>query len=232
MHFLTDLYENAIAACPTRTDMVISSHMGNHQPISRVVPAASSHPLRRNPGARARILRAAPPVRKGPWLAAEQAGYLEALAKSDAIESAARAIGRSKACALAERARDPAFARAWDAILDPKVDRLEHLLLDRTIARLDGGADVAKLSDSALRQDAAVSMWFLEARKPERYGKARAVAPQSATEAVTSPADDAESRRVKIAEAISAAERRIAEAEVLMQSANIRPPAFSARRPG
>jgi len=187
----------------------------------RVTPAPSRHPIERRAGPRLRIARPAAAIRKGPWTVAEQTIYLEALANSDAVEAAARAIGRSRSSALAERARNPAFARAWDATLDPKVDLLESLLLDRTIARLEPQMDGSVISDVALRQHAAVSMFFLEARKPELYGKARATGQPGVVDAAPVQRDDPAARHHRIGEVIAAAERRIAEAEAEIASARV-----------
>ncbi len=184
--------------------------------IQRISPSKARHGVKQKPDLRIRIGRPTPAVKRGAWPEDEQTRYLAALATTDAVEVAARAIGRSKSAAFAERARDPAFARAWDAVLDPKIDQLEGLLLDRTIARLDPTIDPASVSDTAARHDATVGMWFLEARKPERYGKARSVSRPNDPDDRPPAQHDAAARHAQIGELIRAAEKRIAEAEAVL----------------
>lgn len=89
-------------------------------------------------------------------------------------------------------------------------------MLDRTISRLGPNFELGKVTETAIRHDATIGMWFLESRMPQRYGKLRPqpVAPgTAAVAAVTDPL--AEARRVE--QLIEAAEKRIAEAEACLR---------------
>ena len=184
-----------------------------------LAPSFACHAVdaRRRPRLRLRVLRPAPAVRSGPWTVCEKSLFLERLADSDAVDVAARAAGRTRSSAFSERARDAIFAREWDSALDPRVVRLETLLLDRTIARLEPVMAVEKLNEAAIRHDSTIGMWFLENLMPLRYGKPRASAP--AAPAPDRPAqrpENAAEDNAEVGRLIEAAAKRMEEAEAFV----------------
>lgn len=151
------------------------------------------------------------------WPADLKRAFLEKLKLLENVAAAARAVSRTGSSAVAERARDPLFAASWDALLDPKLELMETLLLDRTISRLGPAFDATKLTEAAIRHDANVCMWFLESRMPQRYGKGRSLAPASAAGAPAANAVNPASEAQRVDQLIALAEQRIAEAEACLR---------------
>ncbi len=180
-------------------------------------PAPTRHIQRAVHPRRLVRVRPLPMVKRGAWPTEVKAAFLAALPVHEDAAAAARAVGRTASAAFSERGRDPEFARAWDDLLDPRLQKLETLLLDRTISRLDPGFVVEGLSESVLRHDATIGMWFLEARMPLRYGKMRSALSIPAGGAAPKMAVDPVAESMRVAGLIEAAAKRIAEAEACLR---------------
>lgn len=182
-----------------------------------LVPSGTRHVLHTRRCPRVRRAQSTALVKSGRWTAAEQNRFVKLLTETDTVDAAARAVGRSRSSALAERARDRLFASAWDQALDPRVVHLETLLLDRTLSRLDPVMAIGKLSNTEMRHDAALGMWFLENRLPHRYGKSRLATAEGGMDgrapAPANPAAD----QAKVDALIAAAEQRMQEAEAFLR---------------
>jgi len=182
----------------------------------RLEPSRVSHAVKTLHRHRMLTARRPPAAKPEGWSADLKQAFLAKLRVLENVRAAAREVGKTGSSAMAERARDPLFAEAWDDLLDPRLEEMETLLIDRTISRLGPAYDATKLTEAAIRHDANLCMWFLESRMPQRYGKGRpAAAAIPASAPVKSPVNPAaEVQRVN--QLIAAAEQRIAEAEACL----------------
>jgi hypothetical protein len=155
--------------------------------------------------------RTTPRIRAG--LSAERrAAFLAALANAGSFEEALKSAEVDRAAALALRARDPSFARAWDQAQDQRLAQIEAMLVDRAIeglARTDGGAG-DRVAEAAARYSANLGMWLLEARMPHRYAKPGRSAATAPSPAGPAPGEDPAAR---VSRLIALAEERLQESE-------------------
>lgn len=115
-----------------------------------------------------------------------QRQFIAHLAATGIVTSAARHIGRSMEAPYKLRSREGAegFAAAWDKAVDRGVSRLE----DTALARAIEGEERAIIHHGEIigyqrHHNAALTMFFLRNRLPQRYGadagKAEALTPES-----------------------------------------------------
>ena len=102
------------------------------------LPDAVSLPVPMGPVPAPAGLHAVPftpePSRKtGGWSAARQRLFIESLAETGSVHSAAKSAGLSARSAYALRVRSGAFAAGWDAAQQLAVGRLSALAFDRAI---------------------------------------------------------------------------------------------------
>lgn len=77
-------------------------------------------------------------VRKNGWTAAKRAAFLAELAQSCNVSRANKAAGVATRSAYLLRARDPEFARQWQAALEIGYERLEMALVRRALQVVEG----------------------------------------------------------------------------------------------
>jgi hypothetical protein len=106
------------------------------------------------------------------WKRSTKEKFLAALRILQHSASAAASVKQTLEQARAERRRDPIFAAAWDAILDPRISALEDAMLTRA---LNGTAEPVfyhgKQSADWLRYNDTLGMWMLSRHLPARYGR-------------------------------------------------------------
>ncbi|HUD93408.1 hypothetical protein [Sphingobium sp.] len=76
-------------------------------------------------GPRAQLRKA----RKDSWTRSEVTEFMAVLAETCNVSEAARAVGKCRAGAYDRKARDPVFARAWDAALEQGYAEIEMMLM-------------------------------------------------------------------------------------------------------
>lgn len=154
---------------------------------------------------------------------AQRRAFLSALGSADGFEAACAGAGIPPGAVVAERVRNPRFARAWDQHLDACISRLETILLEKATSALATGFPGSDARDKLL---VGVVQWLLESRRPQgQRGRAatagglpatREAAPvreaASARDAARNDRDDAR----KIAALIEDARVRLAQSEAQM----------------
>lgn len=123
----------------------------------------------------------------GKWNKAAKEKFLKKLSKTGNVSEAARSVDASRQGAYQLRARDPAFAEAWDSALEEAADLLELVAFNRAVegevtpVYFQGKCvgEVRKYSNTLL-------MTLLSAIRPEKYGK------RAAADSAGSPPDLAE----------------------------------------
>lgn len=129
--------------------------------------------------------------REGGWSFATQRRFIETLADTGSVITAARAVNMTRQ-ACYKLYREPgaeAFARAWDAAMN----RAGRALLDATMDRVIHGDDVAVLNKDGQviyhrnRKSDRLTMFLLRGYFPERFGRAGDFAPESAAATPESP---------------------------------------------
>ncbi len=101
-----------------------------------------------------------------------QRKFIAHLAATGIVSEAARHIGKSMEAIYKLRQRPGAegFREAWDAALDRGVARLESGALARAIVGEERMVvSAGKVLGSEIRHNDALTMFFLRARRPERY---------------------------------------------------------------
>ena len=113
--------------------------------------------------------------RFGGWTPEKQERYIDTLAETICVDTAAKSVGMSKESAYALRRRPDAqsFRLAWEAALDYGVRRLADALFARALH----GVPVphyykGELVGEHRRYDNRLAMWLLRLRDPVRYGRA------------------------------------------------------------
>ena len=110
------------------------------------------------------------------WLPDRQQAFIETLADTGCVETAARSVGmtRNSAYALRRRTDAQAFRLAWDAATDSAITRLADAALARAI---DGVAVPVFHAGEQVGErryfDERLTMFLLRYRDPVRYGKWR-----------------------------------------------------------
>ena len=121
--------------------------------------------------------------RKDGWSPAKQRAFIEALADTGSVVTAAQRVGMSEASAYRLR-RSPgaeAFDRAWSAAIDAAAKKLLDAAFERALVGTDepvfdrDGNRVGR----RLRQSDRLLMFLLRAYAPDRFGE-RAAAPAPA----------------------------------------------------
>jgi len=98
---------------------------------------------------RKKAARAAPVATAERWTTAKREAFLGALTETANVMGAARAIGVPATSPYKLRAKDAAFAAAWDAALDAAYNRLELMLLRRaTFGEACDGEETPAISTS------------------------------------------------------------------------------------
>jgi hypothetical protein len=114
------------------------------------------------------------PVRRKPgaWTEKIREAFLAALSETANVAASARAVKRSRHAAYAERRRNPAFAKAWDAAITIALDELEMALLERATFGVEKDVFYGGEKRGSVRHYSdALAMFILRARRPETYGK-------------------------------------------------------------
>jgi hypothetical protein len=104
------------------------------------------------------------------WCVERQRAFLEVLAETGSVHSAAAAARLTARSAYRLRARSPAFAQAWNTAQQLAVGRLSALAFDRAIhgrleQRYEGGVLVAERRTPSDR----MLMWLLSRLDPARF---------------------------------------------------------------
>lgn len=102
-----------------------------------------------------------------PWSRARRTAFLHQLTVQDTLEQALAVAHVRRDEAYAERARDRAFARAWDRCVAQRMARLPEELLDHVMAVLRSGPDA---KEATVRQAASIGQWLLEKCLPALSG--------------------------------------------------------------
>lgn len=160
--------------------------------------------------------------------AAQRRLFLLALGSTAGFEAACLAAGIAPGAVVAERVRNPRFAREWDRHLDACVAKLETLLVEKASAALAKGLPEGDARDKWLT---ALVQWLLEPRRSlalqqqaprpraaEAAAKARPACeprPEPRT-ACGADAPDEAAEAERLAKLIESAARRLAEAEAQM----------------
>lgn len=117
--------------------------------------------------------------RSNGWKPAVQCAFIEVLADSGSVRTAARLVGRSERSAyqLRRHPEGAEFAAAWDAALAHGVRRIEDVAMDRAL----NGVEVpvysyGKLVGTRRVFNDRLLMFLLRNRAPERFAEGRAKA--------------------------------------------------------
>lgn len=115
--------------------------------------------------------------RSNGWKPEVQRAFIEALAETGSVKSAARRVGRAEVGAYLLRRHPQAgeFRKAWDAALDIGMRRIEDVAMDRAL----NGVEVplysyGKLVGSRTVYNDRLLMFMLRNRAPERFCGGRA----------------------------------------------------------
>ncbi len=145
--------------------------------------------------------------------------FLVSLGSTAGFEEACLQAGISPGAAVAERVRNPRFAREWDRHLDACIARLETLLVERATSAL---ASDFPGSDARAKWLVGLVQWLLEPRRttaprsrPAVAGGADLPPPREAPRAEKAE-QDSPSDAAEVARLIDKAAARLAEAEAQM----------------
>ncbi|HEX8642906.1 MAG TPA: hypothetical protein VF702_03220 [Allosphingosinicella sp.] len=124
------------------------------------------------------------PVRRRPrsdgWTEEKQRRFIEALADTGLVSTAAKAVGMSRenAYRLRRSAHGAAFARAWDAARDHAGGPLEDIAFERAIEGVEHNVydENGEVVCTKRVYNDRLLMFLLRHLKPERYGAAAAAA--------------------------------------------------------
>lgn len=130
------------------------------------------------PSARALTLPEFTPVprakdRHNGWKPDVQRAFIEALAETGSVKSAARRVGRAEVGAYLLRRHPEAaeFRKAWDAALDIGMRRIEDVAMDRALHGHEQPVySYGKLVGSRTVYNDRLLMFMLRNRAPERFG--------------------------------------------------------------
>ena len=108
------------------------------------------------------------------WTAARQIAFIEALAETACVDTAACRVGMTTQSAYRLRRREcaKAFRRAWDNALDYALHRLEQAAMGRALNGVPRpifykGEQVGEYRE----YDERLTMFLLRSRRPQRFGK-------------------------------------------------------------
>lgn len=118
--------------------------------------------VKRKAAAKARTVSL--PVRK--------ACFLEVLRQTGNVSRAAREAGLSSSTVYAHRAKQPKFARDWDAAVAEALDNLEAELVDRATRGVEKPVYYrGEIVGNVRNYSDALAMFILKARRPEIYDR-------------------------------------------------------------
>jgi hypothetical protein len=140
--------------------------MSNDQPRQTILPAFSPVPREKD--------------RHNGWKPEVQRAFIEALAETGSVKSAARRVGRAEVGAYLLRRHPEAqqFRAAWDAALDIGMRRIEDVAMDRALHGVEVPVySYGKLVGSRTVYNDRLVMFMLRNRAPDRFtgGKAKAM---------------------------------------------------------
>lgn len=104
-------------------------------------------------------------VRKGGWTAERRQAFLDHLAGCSNVTRAVKAVGLSNAAAYELRARDPAFAAAWDEALEVGYTTLESMMIERAAGAQGGYAPGETAVPDAGAMDSELALSLLRLRR-------------------------------------------------------------------
>ena len=118
--------------------------------------------------------------RSNGWKPEVQRAFIEALAETGSVRSAARRVGRAEVGAYLIRRHPDAqeFRAAWDAALDIGMRRIEDVAMDRALHGVEVPVySYGKLVGSRTVYNDRLVMFMLRNRAPDRFtgGKAKAM---------------------------------------------------------
>ena len=118
--------------------------------------------------------------RSNGWKPETQRAFIEALAETGSVRSAARRVGRAEVGAYLIRRHPDAheFRAAWDAALDIGMRRIEDVAMDRALHGVEVPVySYGKLVGSRTVYNDRLVMFMLRNRAPDRFtgGKAKAL---------------------------------------------------------
>ena len=111
------------------------------------------------------------------WKPEVQRAFIEALAETGSVKSAARRVGRAEVGAYLLRRHPEAqpFRAAWDAALDIGMRRIEDVAMDRALHGVEVPVySYGKLVGSRTVYNDRLLMFMLRNRAPERFTGGRA----------------------------------------------------------
>ena len=117
------------------------------------------------------------------WKPEVQRAFIEALAETGSVKSAARRVGRAEVGAYLLRRHPEAqpFRAAWDAALDIGMRRIEDVAMDRALHGVEVPVySYGKLVGSRTVYNDRLLMFMLRNRAPERFTGGRAKAMNAA----------------------------------------------------
>lgn len=140
--------------------------------------------------------------------------FLTALGGASGFEAACIEAGISPGAAVAERVRNPRFAREWDRHLEACIVKLETLLVEKAALALTRGFPENDTRDKWL---VALVQWLLEPRRAQAPQNRQPVLPSARNAAPAQrEARDEAADAEKVAVLIERASARLAEAEAQM----------------
>lgn len=147
----------------------------------------------------------------------QRSAFLASLGSAAGFEAACAEAGIPPGAAVAERVRNPRFAREWDQHLDACITQLETLLVEKAMTTLARGFPGTDARDKWL---VALVQWLLESRRTQaQRGRTAGVreAPDVRDVApAPDPARDERDDARKIDALIEAARARLVAAEAQM----------------
>ncbi|MBW4330591.1 hypothetical protein KY084_06840 [Stakelama sp. CBK3Z-3] len=125
-------------------------------------------------GAKAATGRGAakPGAQRGPSLAVRKACFLEVLRQTGNVSRAAREAGLSSSTVYSHRAKQPKFARDWDAAMNEALDDLEAEMIDRATRGVEKPVYYrGEIVGNVRSYSDALGMFLLKARRPQVYDR-------------------------------------------------------------
>lgn len=104
-------------------------------------------------------------VRADGWTAARRRAFLDHLASCSNVRRAIEAVGLSYSAAYELRARDPAFAVAWDAALEMGYATLESMMIERAALGTGGYVPGGTAALDPATMDSELALHLLRLRR-------------------------------------------------------------------
>ena len=124
----------------------------------------------RSKPARGKAKRAA--VSRKPSLAVRKACFLEVLRQTGNVSRAAREAGLPSSTVYSHRAKQPKFARDWDAAMNEALDDLEAEMIDRATRGVEKPVYYrGEIVGNVRTYSDALGMFLLKARRPQVYDR-------------------------------------------------------------